>query len=222
MGIVVAHNRLLLVLKMVPDKEQLDLMARVISAFNPDNAVQLKDLDADSDMAKKGRAVSDFFTSAVQGIMALPDPHLSILGKNIWDVFHYEYVRIAMGPKVPSLSMAIVPAAMLNKLGFSDVSVGHHGVVIAPHDWLDQIKKDPLMQFGAVLFVGSQAVDYYNKRYTVDPQNIQTRAQAFESRFLRLLPENELNEYQKSLVKQYQGELDPDLLYDRKPVQPLN
>ncbi len=201
------------------NEEQKNSLASVLAAFKPGNTVHVNQMDPQDDLAKKGRRAGDTFTDMVSGIIGMPNERLALLGQDIWGIFHHGIVRLAMGGDVKCLSIAIVPPKMLHMLG--ETGTKHKAAVFSPNNWIELVEKDPLMQFGAVLCVGSQAVDFYNERHLQDPLNIQKRALTYEAMYLNQLPEKLLNDYQKGVVERY-SEVDPTLFYDRKKVEVLH
>lgn len=195
---------------------QKELLTKVLGAFAGEH-VRLEDLNPEDDLAKRGQQFSDFFTRCVATFKVWPDPHIALLANHIWDVFHNKHVQLCIGPQLSSLHLAIVPPQFLAKLNLP-VGVDHRCLVFAPPTWTDLIKEDPIMQMGGVLFVGSQSVDFYNGRHLIDPKALGARAAMYESRFLKTMPPEKLNGYQKSLITKYKGEIDTSLTYERRPV----
>jgi hypothetical protein len=104
-----------------------------------------------------------------------------------------------------------------------------------PHEWLDQISQDPLLQMGAIVFVGSQIVDFHNERIGVSPEQAAIsikRARAYEAEYLLTLRKVSstvtLNDYQHRVLQEYpSGLMTPSvaldrLLYTPKPVAAAN
>jgi hypothetical protein len=100
-------------------------------------------------------------------------------------------------------------------------------VIRVPVDWLDMFLEDPIYELGGVLYTGSQAVDFYNGRLTLDPNTSAALAQAHEAEMLRLaiqeFPAYHLDEYQKQLLEKFPEGLNSprakELLYPLAPVE---
>lgn len=199
------------------NEEQKKLVGQVIQAFAGD-AKRLEDLNPEDDLAKRGQQHSNHWTDAVAALGMWPDSVISALGRYTWEVFHNRHVLLIMGPEVKALHTAIVPPTLLEKLGFP-TGPAHQCVIITPPDWIKMIKEDPVMQLGGVLFCSSQATDFYNGRHLIEPQELLTRAQMYEARFLRGMPSEKLNAYQKDIVAKFEGKIDSKLLYERKNVE---
>jgi hypothetical protein len=198
------------------DENKLEIIKKIVSSFS--KTVKVEDLDQSSDEARRANNLGDLFTGGVQILKSWPDKTISSLGDYIWDIFHNRYANVGVGPNVPTVSTAIVPPSLLVQMGFP-AGVEHECVVFLPYAWQEMIREKPLLQLGAILFAGSQAADFYNKRHKIDPENISLRAQMYEGVYLKMLDPEKLDEYQKIILERYNGELVPEFLYDRKPVE---
>lgn len=190
-----------------------ELMAQIVLAFQPDAGVRIENLNPDEELAQRGRAIEGIFTAGVHLLKtAVPNARIQSLGGAIWDVFHHRHVVVAMGPPVPSLSfVAMGPRDRLQAL------------VLTPHDWGTTAPADPVTQLGAIVLVGSQAVDFYNGRFQSEgPQLVTRRSRAYEAEFLRgfeaTIP---MNDYQQKVLQEHHF-FDPALDYPRKAVEPKN
>src|SRR5262249_18302332 len=102
--------------------------------------------------------------------------------------------------------------------------LGHQeALVFVPKDWPAMAAANPLLQLGAVVFVGSQAVDFATARIGRDSSTkIKDRAQAYEAEYLRSFGlEAELDAYQKDLLKRW-PRFPPRLDYRRKEIRGPN
>lgn len=185
------------------------LRDQILAAFDPTAGTRIEALNKDTELYRVGKEVESLFTEAVLSLQAIPEP-LRSLGSAMRDIFHHRHVVVTVGVQVPTLSFVVVspPAAM----------------IFAPPEWPEMSRKNPTYQRGAVVFCGSQAVDYYNGRYAVDPSSlILKRAHSYEAEYLRALkPEaGTLNEHQRWLLKTF-PRFRPSLLYKRKQVTPKN
>jgi hypothetical protein len=96
------------------------------------------------------------------------------------------------------------------------------GVIALPENWGERFHEDPIRETGALVFVGSQAVDLYNGKLDA---SVAFRGHAFEADYLltvkEIAPLYELNDYQKKVLAQFpQGVKSPaalGLLYESKP-----
>jgi len=102
-------------------------------------------------------------------------------------------------------------------------------VLWLPLHWLEIFQEDPVYQLGAVLYTGSQAVDFYNGRLTQDLSDSGPLAQAHEAELLWLIS-REFPGYQFDLYQSYlrhkfpQGLNSPKakgLLYPLAPVEAI-
>jgi hypothetical protein len=193
------------------------LLAEVLSAFTPDspNHHNLKDMDLGDPFAQTGYLCEQTFTAGVDTLRRFENAPIGNLMSYVWDIYHYHHVVVALGPDVPSLSIAVTKKGdLLQALTF------------VPHRWLEMIKEDPVMQLGALIFVGSQVTDYYNNRIMTRENNelSKQRATSYEAEYLRLIQGSnfKFNSYQESVLKKYPNGFDTSLAYERKPVTPMS
>jgi hypothetical protein len=187
-------------------------LAHILAAFNCDSPKFLKDFPAEDQFAVNASQSEKLFTTAVAVLKVSSNPIISDLMSYVWDVFHHRHILMVVGPKVPSITFG----ATLKSSG--EVQ----GLVFVPPNWPDMVKDQPLMQIGAIIFTGSQVVDFYNDRITskgVDPL-VLDRAKSYESEYLLLLHNRgaTLNEYQKEVLTQNPTGFKTELSYPRKPV----
>lgn len=194
-----------------------EYIAGVIAAFAEDQAKASESKDENEALIERR------FTHSVDALKNYPNNYLSSLGCNIWDIFHYGHMRLAVGKTVKNLMIAIVPARFLVDLGFNNVKKGNHGVLLAPDNWMDMWVDNPFIQFGSVINIGSQIVDFYNNRlnkYDL-PNEIERRARSYEAEYIKHLSIN-LNTYQINILKEFPFGFDHKLLYDLKPISIIN
>jgi hypothetical protein len=98
-------------------------------------------------------------------------------------------------------------------------------VILCPADFWERAEKDVIYNGGALVFVGSQARDWYNDRMNKqNQQEVIDRARCYESEFLLLVKNRTLsgykfNEYQQSIMRDFPKGLQtrPELMYESKP-----
>lgn len=181
----------------------------VLAAFNCEKPQLLTDMDPSDPFAKKAQVAQDLFTGGVHALKSLSNFTLSSLMSYVWDIFHYRHVLMAMGPDVPALSFALAGG-----------KGGLKALVFAPLNWVAMVNEDPMMQLGAIIANGSQAVDFYNGLITGrdDIAVSRNRANSYEAEYLLMLDNHPLNEYQRSILDLYPKGWDPTLGYERKPI----
>jgi hypothetical protein len=190
------------------------LIAEVLSAFVPDNPNQhhLRDMNPTDDLAQRGFVFEQAFTAGVDTLRRFQNAAISDLMSYVWDIYHYNHVMMALGPNIPSLSIAV-----------TGTKGNLRALTFVPHNWAEMIKEDPVMQLGAVLFVGSQATDFYNNRFATKEESLlsRVRATSYEAEYLRLIQDSsKLNDYQQSVLAKYPNGFDTSLTYTRRPVLP--
>jgi hypothetical protein len=154
---------------------------------------------------QKGKMIGDSITDIVGTLRAnhlFPNKSINELMILVWDLFGKRVVPMVAHGSVSTISFALV---------------GNHqkriGMVMVPFTWMDQLMADPLGCGGGVVFVGSQARDYYNMRLYEQEHSkeVQDRAKAYEAEYLLAILEMrknqgleyKLNNYQKSILDQF-------------------
>jgi hypothetical protein len=188
-------------------------LLEVLAAFNCEKPQLLNNMDPSDPSTQKARTAQDLFTGGVHVLRTIENPVISGLMSYVWDLFHHRHVLLAMGPDVPSLSFALAGG-----------EGGLKALVFAPHNWPEMVRKDPLMQLGAIIANGSQCVDYYNDliKSREDVRATKNRAESYEAEYLLMLGDHPLNEYQKGIRALYPKGFDPILGYPRKPIIATN
>ena len=178
----------------------MTLLEEIVSAFTADQ-VNIDDLPDSDPVAVLGQKCSTLFTNGVATLGAVvPNERIQTLARVIWDLVGNKRVLIALGPKVPTLAFtAMQDRGVLQ------------GIVFIPQAWPEMAQKDAFMQLGAILFVGAQAVDFYNDRLMNDP-TAEGRWHAYEAELLhtlrKLMPDWKPNVYQTKVMAQYPDGLD--------------
>jgi len=167
---------------------------------------QFIEIPSDDSLFKVGRFSEQMFTAGLEHMTDLDAP-LKDFGQDAHSIMENKYVEFNIG-EVPTLSMCIL-ANTARALG----------MVVAPLAWPVMCGMDPTFQFGAIVFAASQIVDYYNDK--TESREMGERARALESEFLRNVPEEVLNQYQKDILQEYPNGYS-SLSYTRKPVGMVN
>ena len=170
----------------------------------------VQDKDLEGPAKAHAKSIADSFTSGVDFLRSsFPNESIRSLMALVWDLCGSRIVPLAMGPQVPGLSFG---------------KMGVNGVIFAPDNWVSQIQADALYQMGAIVFVGSQAVDFYNGLMSTkeEARKVLFRARLYESEYLRTLQGIEghsFNPYQQAILHEYPEGLAsaPSLVYTSKP-----
>lgn len=188
---------------------RVDHLTDALKQFFPTWNLQMSaELDPKSDLAQSGQRTADLYTETVATLKLHANTTLAQLGHRIWDVIHHRLVHVAM---------TSVPTAHFLAARKDNVD---QGVVLLPLDWVAMVAKEPVMQFGAVIFTGSQAVDYYNGRITTDgSERIGERASAYESEMLKDVRRQLLNKYQRAVLQRFPIGFEARLGYPYRDVQ---
>jgi len=156
--------------------------------------IDLKDMPDHDPIAALGRRCEALFTGGVDVLRSLvPNDRVRALAHVVWDLVGHKRVLVVLGSEVPSLSFTVMRREGVDQ-----------GIVLIPKDWPQMTEDDPFMQLGAILFVGVQAVDFYNDRLLGD-QGARRRWQAYEAELLRTLktwlPRWKPNDYQREILE---------------------
>lgn len=184
----------------------MSLAEEIVAAFSAEQ-IHVDDLSQDDPTARLGKLCGDVFTGGVETLRSrIPNERIRALGRVVWDLVGNKRVLTALGPDVPSLTFTCmqIPAAPALRGVLQ-------GIVLMPKSWPKLVEEDPLMQLGAICFVGVQIVDFYNDRLIGD-NGARVRWQAYETELLRTLqqalPHWTPNEYQRTLLAKYPRGLD--------------
>lgn len=194
----------------------------IASVFTTEG-VRLNKLDPASEEAQQAHEMEHCFTTGAAFLrVAFPNERVKNLMNFVWDVVGGQRVPVVLGPRVQSISIAMIGT----KDAATKEVTGTRAVIMLPQDWLAKIKENPLLQLGAIVFVGSQSVDFVHGRV----HGVKERAFAYEAEYLKtlqkMLPQWKPNDYQHSILKNYADGLDTEvvkpLLYTMKPIEKLN
>lgn len=192
----------------------MTLFEQILASFGA-SQVNVNDLPESDPTAKLGKECEGLFTSGVETLRSLvPNDRIRSMGRMIWDLVGNKQVLTAIGPDVPSLGFTVMKAKEM-----------HQAIILMPKAWPQMVTDDPFMQLGAILFVGAQAVDFYNDRLFGDP-GARRRWHVYEAELLRtlktLLPSWQPNEYQREAIERFPDGLDSKdvALYPHKPYTP--
>jgi hypothetical protein len=173
--------------------------------------VQAESLPPTDDMFFRGKEASEIITSMVQTLcheQFIPSPRLNDLGDLLWGLIGNKMVPTALGD-VPMICFAAQRDA---------------AIIMVPVDFVERVKTNPVYNFGGLVFTGSQARDYYNRRLK-PPEDVLKRAYAFEAEMMlacRKIGTLQPNEYQQKVLNDYPkglDSLDPALWYESKPFE---
>lgn len=197
-----------------------DTTNALIAAFFASEGKNVKDLPDSDPLKNKGIRMGNTFTDGVHFLKStFPSPTIRTLMGHVWNIVGHKVIPVTLGPNVTGVSLAAI-----RKEGIVQT------VIFLPHNWLEDVKRDPVFQMGALVFVGSQAVDVYNGKVTEQRESEQTvlRARAHEAEYIlhiqRMAPLVQLNDYQKDVLAAFPlGLLSPaaeTLLYSPRPFTP--
>lgn len=174
-------------------------LGEVITAISSGDKRKVDSLEDSDPLKAKGQAMSNIVTVCVNFLRRqFPNSAIRELMGLSWDIIGHNIVSTMLGPAVPTLSFVV----------FSRSGV-LTGVIVPPEDWVSLFAENPAYQLGALVFVGSQAVDFYNDRYIREGRDaVVNRCRAYEAEFIRTYkqvmdPEYALNDYQAKLCEEF-------------------
>lgn len=177
--------------------------------------IDLRDVPFDDPIAVLGKTCETLFTNGVDVLRSLvPNERVRALSRVIWDLVEHKQVLVVLGSDVRALAFVVQLHRGVQQ-----------GFVLIPQAWPEMVVADPFMQLGAILFVGTQVVDFYNDRLIGDP-GAEPRWLAYEAEFLRTLgtwlPEWSPNAYQREALAKYPDGINTAgvELYAYKPYAP--
>jgi len=170
-------------------------VAEMLSAFMH-GGERIEKMSKDDPKRVKGETLGARFTEGVGMLRRFPNPQIRALADMVWQVVGHRIVPIALGPSVPSLTFGAMGSA-----------ARPDGIIFVPHEWEAMIKENAVYQLGALVFVGSQAVDYYNGRVGYEPEAMMKRARANEAEYLvtirETVPDYTFNDWQNQMLTEF-------------------
>jgi hypothetical protein len=150
--------------------------------------------DLDDDLGHKGEQIARCFTTIIG--MLKNDTYvnnlpINLLANDVWSIVGNNLCLTAVHPGVQSLSFVVVKKELLT------------AAVLIPLNFVEMCKEQPYHQFGGVVFVGSQVVDFYNEKLEHSPY----RAQAYEVEYILAIQRRYADfvpdDYQQDILKKW-------------------
>lgn len=140
--------------------------------------------------------LGEMITSAVDFLRStFPNKDIQRLMGLAWDAIGQGITPASLGP-VETASFVVVSGP-----------TGPKATIMFPEGWVDLLHSDRLMQMGAIVFTGSQAVDFRNSRLIGEQKDVRKRALAFEAEYLltslEVSPTARLNDYQRKVLADF-------------------
>ncbi len=175
-----------------------------------------KELAPDHPEYTQAKECEALFTRGVDFLRSeFPNPVIRRLASVIWETVGQKVTPVAWGIDVKVLSFVMMGPRSAPQ-----------GLIIPPLGWAKMMGQDPIMQLGALVFAGSQAVDYANDRFLNDQKNVRPRAVAYEAEYLNTVRSLsafwEPCDYQSAVLREFpEGIATPKAQKITYPVQPL-
>jgi len=196
-------------------------MSKIESYFSrilEDGPPRVEDLDPEDELRLAGEAIVPIFDAGVAYLMdnkTFPNPEINQL--------MLLFARLVSNEVTPTGVTDAVPT-----LGFfcEKLRLDEKALVLIPIDFVEQFRENPIRQLGALVYIASQARDFYNGRY-YDRRQMKHRAYAFEAEFVLTMqlidPEFVPDEYQRQIIGHLPlglRSLPPALSYESMPYPP--
>lgn len=173
-------------------------------------SVGLDEFNPESEEAKHAKGLEGLYTEMVGLTSNHPNPCLARLGKNLWDVMNARLAVVMMHGDVRVVSFAIVA---------SKGDGVQQALVLLPPTWGQMVQADPVLQWGAVINSGSQAVDHFNGRFSCEAsEHIKKRACSYEAEMLKTADRSTLHAYQRDILAEHPNGFDPKYAYAYRGV----
>jgi hypothetical protein len=177
--------------------------------------------EASLDPDEKIRRLNHVNSRAWDGAMLLlmnqalfPNEKINKLAQLGWKLIEHRVTPVVASD---AMALAGLHILMVGKTE-QDVKCG----IYMPMNWYGMICSDPVFQMGAIVFILSQCVDYWHKKF-MDQESMLSRAYAYEAEYLLVArtmnPQIELNGYQKKVLDNYPkglASLDPKHAYEMR------
>lgn len=197
-------------------------MSTIFDKLFLEQSVHVNQLPPLNDLAARGKVVGDTVTTVVgilRNPLITPNRRINGIASLAWDL---------IGNNMTPAALAGVPQVHFGAQVSNDRK---QGVILVPLDYHERVAQDFIFNAGAMVFVGSQARDWYNDKLAywedgklVDGrQEVMVRARAYESEWLLMIKGLDLgyefNEYQQKILDEYPEGIEsrPDLIYNSKP-----
>ncbi len=181
---------------MIPERSGTDFIDAVQKFL--DRADHVDGLDQMSAQARRARQIEATYTSAVAFLRdSFPNDEVRKLATQLWRSVESKKTPTAMTDVVKTVHFLALARGLL-----------WQALVLIPENWYEMVRRDPLAQLGAVVWAGSQAVDFANHkiRESQDADAL-ARAGAYEAEYLltirRTSPHWEPHAYQSAVIERY-------------------
>jgi hypothetical protein len=189
-----------------------------------DRSVHVEGLPPHEALAQHGKTASRELTAIVDMLRRpeiTPNHRINELAALAWELIRHNMIPFSLGP-VSEVHFAAEVSSEFQK-----------AVIICPMEFAKRVKVNVIYSMGAIVYVASQARDYYNGKFVrfheetgkwLDcRKEVTERARAYESEFLHAIECMAIgyafNDYQEEVMRQFPGGLAsrPRLIYESKP-----
>jgi len=184
-----------------------------------DGGAHVDDPDLDMATRKVAQDTGELITAAISYLATVfANERINQHMTRVWHLVGSNTTPAALHQTVRTVSFLVVGRT-------ADTA---RGVLLVPPAWSEMCVQDPILQIGALVFCGSQAIDFYNNKIRDEATGrlAERRALAYEAEFLLTVkttqPGWKPTEYQKKVMAEFPQGLDSpgvrDMLYKSIPV----
>ncbi len=158
------------------------------------NAEKLDILELQTETVKTFDGLVDFLRDPKE----FPNQEINKLVTLMWRSIGNKFIPVAIDTKGSLSTFSFLATVQDGK---------DSGMFILPRTFVDRVREDIVMQTGAVVYMGSQARDFYTGHIRDSKTDIQARALAFEADTLLTLQNMAKMEHQPMQLNQYQQQV---------------
>jgi hypothetical protein len=189
-----------------------------------ERSIHVEGLPPHEALARHGKAAGRALTAIVDMLRRpeiTPNHRINKLAALVWELIGHDMIPSSLGA-VSDVHFAAEITSEFQK-----------AAIICPMDFAKSVKADVVYSMGAIVYVASQARDYFNGKFVrfheatgkwLDcRREVTERARAYESEFLHTIESMAtgyaFNDYQQKVMRGFPGGLAsrPRLMYESKP-----
>lgn len=192
------------------DQEARQILGRFFDRMFAE-AQHVEELAPDDAFRRQGEIIGQCVTSIV-GYLSnyYPNPRVRRLMGWVWNLIGSRTTPTAMSGVVNTPTVIVIGGMSVDE---------QRAAILLPPGWPARIIEDPVMAMGAMVFCGSQVVDFYNDKAAEGSEQMHERARAYEAEFLRsytkIDPSWQPNAYQQRVLALPD---DPSMFYESREV----
>jgi len=171
---------------------------------NGSSLTKVRTIDPKEDMYEIAKSIEDHYLDACNILSKMTEyPLLSKIGIDTKNLIEAGHLRVSISQNFPSLTFFMI--------GMGGKTMAR---IASPMNWIDMSLENPLHEFGAVVFTGSQGIDIHHGRLLIDGSDkIKQRALSYESEYVKTISPEHRNDHHKKVIEMYPNGFDSKLKY---------